>query len=179
MSVEPKPLEEQAGVIRGEGSGIVHTDPGNSRELTEGEISLAKFVFGDTIDYRRVRIFRKKYFLFQPRARTMAPDGNIYFHPRSPAYRDDFSNADTRLQGLFIHEMTHVWQHQAGTDVRKAMFNRRYRYELKRGKSFSSYGLEQQCEIVRDYFLACRQSGADRALDTYEEILPFPDVTNI
>jgi len=151
--------------------------PGDSRQLTPGEVDLAHSVFGDAIDYARVRIFRKKYFPLQPRNRTMAPNGNIYFHPCSLAYRDDFSVAETFLKGLFIHEMTHVWQHQRGTNVRKAIFNRRYRYRLVRGKSFRRYGLEQQCEIVRDYFLvSSRQPGARR--EQFEDILPFSDKRN-
>lgn len=153
------------------------TRPGDSRRLTPGEIDLARSVFGDAIDYARVRIFRKKYFPLQPRKRTMAPNGNIYFHPRSLAYRDDFSVAEIYLKGLFIHEMTHVWQHQAGTNVRKAIFNRRYRYRLVRGKAFRRYGLEQQCEIVRDYFLvSSRQPEAAR--EKFEDILPFSDKRN-
>jgi hypothetical protein len=153
------------------------TRPGDSRPLTPGEVDLAHSVFGDAIDYARVRIFRKKYFPLQPRERTMAPNGNIYFHPRSLAYRDDFSGAETYLQALFIHEMTHVWQHQGGTNVRKAIFNRRYRYRLVRGKAFRRYGLEQQCEIVRDYFLvSSRQRGA--GLEQFEDILPFSDKRN-
>jgi hypothetical protein len=154
------------------------TRPGTSRSLTPGEVDLAHSVFGDAIDYTRVRIFRKKYFPLQPRKRTMAPNGNIYFHPRSLAYRDDFSVAETYLQGLFIHEMTHVWQHQGGTNVRKAIFNRRYRYRLVRGKAFRRYGLEQQCEIVRDYFLvSSRQPGS--GLEQFEDILPFSDKRNV
>jgi hypothetical protein len=152
--------------------------PGESRKLTEGEVRLARSIFGDAIDYDRVRIFRKKYFPLQPRRRTMAPNGNIYFHPRSSAYRDDFSAAETYLQGLFVHEMTHVWQDQAGTNVRKAVFNRRYRYRLEGGKPFKGYGLEQQCEIVRDYFMACSQREPESGLEMYEEILPFSDKRN-
>ena len=154
-------------------------DPGDSRGLTEGELRLAMSVFGEAIDFDSVRIFRRKYFPFQPRRRAMAPDGNIYFHPRSSAYRDDFSVAGPYLQGLFIHEMTHVWQHQSGTNVRRAIFNRRYRYRLKKGKSFRHYGLEQQCEIVRDYFLASSQHKPEAGLDLYEEILPFIDNTHV
>ena len=152
---------------------------GESRKLTDGEVRLARSVFADTIDYDRVRIFRKKYFPLQPRRRTMAPNGNIYFHPRSSIYRDDFSAAETYLQGLFIHEMTHVWQHQAGTNVRKAIFNRRYRYRLQRGKPFRRYGLEQQCEIVRDYFLVCNRREPESGVEMYEEILPFIDRRNV
>jgi hypothetical protein len=42
------------------------------------------------------------------------PTGTIHFHLASPAYCDDFGCASLSLQGHFIHEMTHVWQHQAG-----------------------------------------------------------------
>jgi hypothetical protein len=154
------------------------TRPGDSRQLTAGEVELAHSVFGDAIDYARVRIFRRKYFPLQPRNRTMAPNGNIYFHPRSLAYRDDFSTAGTCLKALFIHEMTHVWQHQGGTNVRRAIFNRRYRYKLVRGKSFRRYGLEQQCEIVRDYFLVSCRPAAHRSLEHFEDILPFIDKRN-
>jgi hypothetical protein len=147
--------------------------PGESRRLTQGEVQLAMSVFGEAINYDQVRIFRRKYFPLQPQRRTMAPDGNIYFHPRSAAYRDDFSLAETCLKGLFIHEMTHVWQHQNGTNVRRAVFNRRYGYRLKRGKSFRQYGLEQQCEIVRHYFLVSSQHQQETSLDLYKEILPF------
>jgi hypothetical protein len=156
---------------------LSRTRPGDSRRLTPGEIDLARSVFGDAIDYARVRIFRKKYFPLQPRKRTMAPNGNIYFHPRSLAYRADFSVAEIYLKGLFIHEMTHVWQHQAGTNVRRAIFNRRYRYRLVRGKAFRRYGLEQQCEIVRDYFLVSRRQ-PEAAREKFEEILPFSDKRN-
>ena len=152
--------------------------PGDSRQLTPGEVELARSVFGDAVNYARVQIIRKKYFALQPRNRTMAPNGNIYFHPRSLAYRDDFSVAETYLKGLFIHEMTHVWQHQSGTNVRKAIFNRRYRYRLVRGKSFWHYGLEQQCEIVRDYFLVSSRQPAKNSLEQFEEILPFADKRN-
>lgn len=155
------------------------TLPGESRHLTPGEVTLAQSVFGDAIDYPRVRIFRRKYFPLQPPKRTMAPNGNIYFHPRSLAYREDFSVAEVYLQGLFIHEMTHVWQHQTGTNVRKAIFNRRYRYRLERGKPFRRYGLEQQCEIVRDYFLVSSQRSAEPALEQMEDILPFNGKRNV
>lgn len=44
--------------------------------------------------------------------------------------------------------------------VRRALFNRRYRYVLKEGKSFFAYGIEQQAKMVEDYFLK-QQKGQD------------------
>ena len=84
----------------------------------------------------------------------MAPRGHIHFHPAAPAYCDDFSEAPLHLQGYFIHEMTHVWQHQSGVflPLRRYPFSR-YRYALKPGLPLERYGIEQQAEIVRHAFL--------------------------
>ena len=48
----------------------------------------------------------------QSRGTVMAPTGNIHFHPDSDLWSDDFSGEPLHRQGLFIHEMTHVWQSQ-------------------------------------------------------------------
>ena len=79
------------------------------RKLTEGEIKLAKTVFGNSIDYSKVKISNRKYMPFQSKNVSMAPNGHIYF---SKNYRDDFSKENTLTQGHFIHEMVHVWQYQ-------------------------------------------------------------------
>ncbi len=127
-----------------------------ARPLTPGEIALAQTVFGSAIDYDRVRIVRRKWWFFQPKGVVMAPTGNIHFHPGSDLYRDDFATADISLQGLFVHEMTHVMQsHQQGRFYLPLMRHPfcRYAFELKAGKRFWSYGLEQQAEIMRHIFL--------------------------
>ncbi|MEY4056760.1 MAG: hypothetical protein RL519_2095 [Pseudomonadota bacterium] len=86
----------------------------------------------------------------------MAPMGHLHFHPRAEAYCDDFSAASLRLQGHFIHEMTHVWQVQTKGRwyllLRRHPFSR-YSYRLKPGWPLERYGLEQQAEIVRHAFL--------------------------
>lgn len=108
----------------------------------------------------------------------MAPDGNIYYHPDNPNYLADFSLGTPGQQGTFIHELAHVWQHQQGINVRSAMFNRSYKYlPLNVDKSFSSYGIEQQGNIVRDYFYLkqfnWRAEGNSTTLQQYESVLPF------
>ena len=86
----------------------------------------------------------------------MAPSGHIHFHPHSPRYCDDFSLAGMPLQGLFIHEMTHVWQAQVKgiwyLPLHRHLFCR-YHYSLKPGWPLTRYGIEQQAEIVRHAFL--------------------------
>ena len=83
------------------------------RPLTPGEVELARSVFGDAVDYGRVRLVKGKWWPFQPRNSAMAPMGNIYFHPEGGAWSDDFAQESLRRQSFFIHEMTHVWQAQA------------------------------------------------------------------
>ena len=113
-------------------------------------------MFGRAIDPAPVRIRRRRWFPFQPRHITMAPCGHLHFHPRSADYCDDFAAADLALQGLFIHEMTHVWQAQQRGWWYLPLcrpFSRRYDYCLKPGWTLERYGIEQQAEIVRHAFL--------------------------
>lgn len=146
------------------------------RPLTPGEIALARSVFGDAIDYAAAGIANRKWIFFQPRNVTMAPLGCIHFHPRSGSYRDDFAAASLALQGHFIHEMTHVWQHQQGLflPLRRHPFCR-YGYALRPGWTLDRYGIEQQAEIVRHVFLLGRGAVIPGAppMAQYRGILPF------
>lgn len=146
------------------------------RGLTPGEAALAHSVFGDAIDYAAVRLARRKWAFFQPRDRVMAPSGCIHFHPQSDAWRDDFATAHLTLQGLFIHEMVHIWQHQRGIFLPLARHPFcRYAYALKPGQPFHRYGIEQQGEIVRHAFLlrhGATVAGAP-SLEQYRTLLPF------
>lgn len=129
------------------------------RALTEGEIALAQSAFGDAIDYGRVRIVRGRWWPFQSKGIVMAPTGNIHFHPADPRWSDDFAAESLSLQGLFIHEMTHVWQAQKRGKYYLPLMRHpfcRYGYQLEPGRRFDLYGLEQQAEIVRHRFLADR-----------------------
>lgn len=123
--------------------------------MTPGEIALARTVFGDAINYDAVTIRRRKWFPFQPRRVTMAPRGHLHFHPKGSAYSDDFSAEPLLRQGLYIHELTHVWQTQTHGSwyllVHRHPFCR-YHYSLKPGWPLSRYGIEQQAEIVKHAF---------------------------
>ncbi|HEY0629437.1 MAG TPA: vgr related protein, partial [Sphingomicrobium sp.] len=96
---------------------------------------------------------------FQPKNVVMAPTGNIHFHPDSPLWSDDFSRERLPLQGLFIHEMTHVWQAQTRGRFYLPLMRHpfcRYGYKVRDGLAFDRYGLEQQAEIIRHLFLSRR-----------------------
>ena len=127
-----------------------------ARPLTPGEIALARSIFGAAIDYARVRLVNRKWWPFQPRNAAMAPTGNIHFHPRGDLWSVDFASEPLNLQGLFIHEMTHVWQTQTRGHFYLPLMRHpfcRYRYEICEGWPFDRYGLEQQAEIARHLFL--------------------------
>ena len=146
------------------------------RPLTAAEIALARSVFGHAIDYARVKVFARKWWPFQPRQVAMAPDGNLWFSPKGTLYCEDFCERPLERQGLFIHEMTHVWQYQQGINLilRRHAFCR-YDYALKPGWTLKQYGLEQQAEIVRHVFLLQNGEAVAGApsLEAYRKILPF------
>ena len=145
-----------------------------ARPLTPGEIALARTMFGDAIDYAPVRMVRRRWWLFQPKGVVMAPTGNIHFHPDSQLWSDDFSGERLSLQGLFIHEMTHVWQAQKRGRFFLPLMRHpfcRYGYSVKPGRRFDHYGLEQQAEIVRHRFMADR--GAKLLVCPPQSLLPF------
>ena len=127
------------------------------RCLTPGEIALARSIFGEAIEYRKVRLVEGKWWPLQPRRSAMAPMGDIYFHPDGGGWSEDFSLEPLHRQGFFIHELTHVWQAQAKGRYYLPLMRHpfcHYRYRLVPGRRFERYGLEQQAEIVRHRFLA-------------------------
>ena len=146
----------------------------HSRPLTDGEIEIARSVFGDAIDYAPVRLFKGKWWPFHPRNAAMAPNGHIYFHPHAGGWSEDFARETLHRQGFFIHEMTHVWQAQKGGRFFLPLMRHpfcRYSYALVPGKPFRRYGLEQQAELVRHRYLADR--GAALAQAPPKELLRF------
>jgi len=145
---------------RKDGSNILYENLHDSRALTKGEIEIARSVFGDSIDYGRVRIFDRRYFgVFQGTSTLMTPNGNLYIPKGS--YSTDFSKEDLTRQSLFIHEMTHVWQYQHGRAVRweaisgwiGSGFNYQSLYTYNPDKiDFAHANLEQQAHMVEDYY---------------------------
>ncbi|MET0658929.1 MAG: hypothetical protein ABW110_12305 [Steroidobacteraceae bacterium] len=129
----------------------------SGRALTVAEIALAQRVFGERIDYGRVRLVNGKYMALQLPQRVMAPNGNIYWPDACP---DLASCGHPRCRDTFIHEMAHVMQHQQGVRVfwhglwlhgarvlSCGRFNP-YRCVVKKGKPFCAYNIEQQAELA-------------------------------
>jgi len=131
------------------------------RNLTAGEIALAKLIFKNSIDYTKVKVHNGKYIFFQPGNSGMTPNGEIY---ANGVYSNDYSRQSTLMKGFLLHEMVHVWQYQLNilNPVTSAIaenishgfdYNRAYVYTLMEGKDLLDYGMEQQAAIVEDYYL--------------------------
>ncbi len=132
-----------------------------SRGLCPEEIAAARKVFGATIDYSRVRVVNGKYTFAHLKGYVICPNGRIY-------WPDECGNLvlgdDGRHLRRFIHEMTHVLQHQRGVPVLMkglllhswrlltlGLYNP-YRYRYRPGRPFSSYNIEQQADIAVGIF---------------------------
>jgi len=131
------------------------------RALTNGEIALARTLFGDEIDYQKVRVYFRPWLYAWPRQNiSMAPDGNIYFSPRLVRHADMTATPATRAH--FIHEMTHVWQYQNGVNIKreavklmlrhKFNYNAAYDYDLDKTTDFKKLNIEQQARLLEDYY---------------------------
>ncbi|MEB3753694.1 hypothetical protein [Acinetobacter sp. MD2(2019)] len=133
------------------------------RHLTENEIKLAYQVFGPKLNYTEILILNMPYLPWQPVNLFMAPTGRLFVNPEN--YKADYSLESLAYKGIFIHELTHIYQYQQGIQVlfKGAIlqtgyylsFKRYnpYQYTFKEGKSFWDYNIEQQAEIAKDIFL--------------------------
>ena len=143
---------------------------------------MARLVFGDAIDYARVRIHNRCYLPFglQPSNCAMSPNGSIYFH-RS-CHLENYAAADPPARHWFIHEMVHVWQHQLGYPVRlrgAIRIGLSYAYTLQAGATLASFNMEAQGDVLADYFAlkflqmpaVMRQRQYAGALALYESVL--------
>jgi len=146
------------------------------RPLTPGEIEIARSIFGDAIDYAPVRIAHRKWFPFQPRETLMSPCGHVHVHPASTLWSDDYSAEKIELQGLLMHELTHVLQAQERGRWYLPLMRHpfcRYGYSIVPGRPFDRYGLEQQGELIRHVFFArnCRTLPGMASVEELESIV--------
>ena len=124
-----------------------------TRPLSERELQLAKSVFGNTIQFRRVRIDEGAHIACK---RNRLCYVSFYTINSWGAMRDE----------IFIHELVHVWQYQmmGAVYIPRALLAQKtlmgYNYGgvsglkacLKNGGNLQDFNLEQQADIVSDYF---------------------------
>jgi len=131
-----------------------------ARRLTQSEVALAQRLFKASIDYEFVRIHDRGYTFIQRAQSGMTPNGQIYVTGR---VHSDYARASPDAQSFFIHEMAHVWQKQCrilhpvwsaiGNSLRHAfVYERAYAYTLRADRDLLHYRMEQQAQIIEDYF---------------------------
>ena len=135
------------------------------RPLTAGEAGLLDEAFRGGIDATTVRLVDGHD--DNPLPRAAFRNGNtaitlrktIYFGRH---YRPDFAGADPHALGLFLHEMTHVWQYarlgltrfylRYARDLIACRFSARAMYRYVPGETrFAGARLEAQAQMVGDY----------------------------
>ncbi len=136
--------------------------PEPNRPLTRGERAMLEPIFRDGIAYDKVRVIHAAFPL-QPSGVYMTPRGHVY--APGELFRDDFSSRELRSveRAVFVHEMTHVWQHENGMDLigqgvieftkYRGQYEKAYPYMLETGRDLVEFGMEQQASIVEDYYL--------------------------
>lgn len=164
---KPAMATAPAGAIAGvESAPAKDTIPEPNRALTAGEIAMLRPIFREGINYDQVRVVDAKY-PFQPEGVYMTPRGHVY--APGPLYREDFSKAGPSYRAVFVHELTHVWQHENGMDLvaqgvveftkHKGAYEKAYPYTLVLGRDLVEFGMEQQASIVEDYFIVTVDGG--------------------
>lgn len=140
----------------------------HARSLTADEIALAKRVFGELIDYGRVRIVNYPYVPWQSDEVFIAPNGFIFVSDKH--YKDDYTKYGKSYEQVFVHEMTHVMQYQQGINVLLQgailqslyylSFKRYnpYHYHFDKHKSFWDYNIEQQGRIAEHIYLGVHEN---------------------
>lgn len=136
-----------------------------NRTLTQQERALAESLFASSVDYSRVRVNEGGPLTWIPAGITT---GNVISFPRGT-----YDENDKRDGALFLHEMTHVWQYQhigvsyAWRSVYEEVTQPdAYVVHYDANKRFSEYDLEEQGEIVAEYFL----TGDERYVPYMEEL---------
>ena len=130
---------------------------GRGDKLTKGETEMVESIFGDEINTANIRKhFKDKshitHVLPGKVGTVLPPHSHIDFFGKD-VHSADYSGDDSRRAGLFIHETTHVWQNQNHNwRLDKLHKCRVYDYTLKPTSTFRDFGVEQQAEIIEDYY---------------------------
>lgn len=139
--------------------------------LTEEEINSLKPVFGNTIDYSKVRYSELKFSTLQKDA-FMVIGSTIYAPHRG--VRDLMLD-----QNILAHEATHIWQNQNNIgegSIKEALklwlenphYADHYHFEADSTAKLHHYNIEQQGDILEEY------SSAVTALKNYIEDTTLP-----
>ncbi len=124
------------------------------RLLTHGESSLATLIFGEQIETANIVNELNPVSCAPKLAWVDSPYKITYWG--NPNHSSDYAREKSSEKlGVYMHEMTHIWQRQTGFKFTNASFVNtpnayRYPVDVKKWK-FTDYSAEQQGAIMQDY----------------------------
>lgn len=132
------------------------------RSLTDNELRLVTNLLGHAANWSEVKIVFGAWWQFHQHAAITC--GNRIYFPAA-YFTDDFLATSLSRQAWLIHELIHVWQSQHGFPIllagvylaMKAGYHHRRAYHyppLNEIKYIGQLNMEQQAQLVQDYFLA-------------------------
>lgn len=145
------------------------------RALTPGEAALAREAFGDALRLGRVRLIGWPFNRAFVAGRWFGRDWIVWPHR---ALVEDFTAASARVQGVLVHELTHVWQAQQGVNLLMAKLKAgdraaSYAYVADDGCRWSALNIEQQAMVMEHRFHARRGGCTPGDRDFYDRVCPF------
>lgn len=147
------------------------------RALTAEEAELARETFGGAVRLAHVRILALPWLFnraFVP-GRWFGRDWILWPASSLPA---NFIHASVHLQGVLMHELTHVWQAQQGVNLlleklRAGDGPRAYAYAVEPGLRWEALNIEQQAMVVEHRFRLMHGRAAPGDAAFYRAICPF------
>jgi hypothetical protein len=144
----------------------------NTRNLTAIEEQEARSIFGNKIDYLRVRIDEASFIAWTiAKLKRRSGMGVSTFHTINFTRKLNTAPGNADMKWL-IHELTHVAQmehtgSQYLVEAFLAQIGEGYTYRLGAKKHFREYNREQQASIVADYYIARFSGRSTAAYDPY------------
>ena len=145
------------------------------RALTAGEVALAREAFGAALQLETVRLigwpFRRAFVA----GRWFGRDWIVWPHK---AMAGDFASASLHMQGVLVHELTHVWQAQQGVNLLFAKLKAgddaaAYAYSADPDCRWNSLNIEQQAMVMEHRFHRMRGGRAPGSDGFYDAVCPF------
>jgi len=118
--------------------------------LTEGEKTEVASVFGNRVNVDLI-VKERGGCIGKDKAMEVF-NGTTIHRCGDEFYSPDYSQEKNLFNfGIFMHEMTHIYQFQNGDLGNILLHFNVYGYKLNGKRPFSDYGMEQQAAIIEDY----------------------------
>lgn len=160
------------------------------RSLTDGETTMLREVFKDSVDYSKIRVHQSgtAHRWLNMQGAEGVTHKNVIIIRDNPCKNDYSACNDDYYKYVFMHESAHVWQSQnnlmpgtltlAFENYRRLLpgdkYHTHYEYKLSPDKPLTAYNVEQQASIITDYHMHIKTGASNRAflnLDTHDSLL--------